>query len=129
MRLLPLLLLVSCGPVRFYEGPRLASDEIAQVVVDGAYIEHDQRFEARLLRFDGVPNRSTRKEFEVLPGEHEFDVSWTRFRLLRGGRANWDPIDSGTLLMKFEVRAGFRYTLFWHGEDPPIRFRERPLAP
>ena len=125
-----LLILSACGgPKRVYEGPKLPPNETCLVVIEGGMIDEECRWEARLLRFDGVPARKRRTRVETLPGEHHFDIAWTRSRLLRGGRPTWTDIDSGAVEMTFELREGFRYVLSWIGGDQPLRFRERPLEP
>ena len=124
------LLLVACGgPKRVYEGPKLPRNEVCIVEIDSGMIGDDEKWEARLARYDGVPTRHRRKQIEILPGEHTFDVSWTHSELLASGRPTWMEIGSGSVEMAFELRVGFRYVLFWIGGDQPLRFRERPLEP
>ncbi|MHC4452928.1 MAG: hypothetical protein ACYS0E_22770 [Planctomycetota bacterium] len=124
------LALVACGgPKRVYEGPKLPRNEVCIVEIDKGMIGDDEKWEARLARFDGIPVRHGRKQIEILPGEHTFDVSWTRSELLGSGRPTWMEIGAGSMAMTFELRGGFRYVLFWIGGDQPLRFRERPLEP
>jgi len=98
------------------------------VVIEGGLASETERFEARLVRYDGVPVRRVHREIEVLPGEHAFDVAWSLSRVLPGKERAWVPVDSGSLQMAFELRPGFRYVLFWTGGEQPLRFRELPLA-
>ena len=125
---LPLLLLAACGgPTRIYEGPRLPSAEVSQVVIEGGVAGGTERWEARLARLDGLPLRRTHREIELLPGNHTLDVAWTLSHRMAGTRPAWVPAASGTMEMTFELRGGFRYVLFWIGGDQPLRFRERPI--
>lgn len=98
------------------------------MVIEGGLASETERFEARLVRYDGVPVRRVHREIEVLPGEHAFDVAWSLSRVLPGKERAWVPVDSGSLQMAFELRPGFRYVLFWTGGEQPLRFRELPLA-
>jgi hypothetical protein len=114
--------LAACGgPKRVYEGPRMPANEVARVTVKDGPISVEERFKAKLITFDGVPARRTFAELEVLPGEHTLHIAWERYRGL-------DEIESGSVPMTFELRAGFAYTLFWAGGKQPLRFRERPIG-
>ncbi len=121
--LIGLITLAACGgPKLVYEGPRMEPNEIARITIDEGTISPEERFKAKLVTFDGVPARRTYKEIEVLPGEHTLQVAWQQFRGL-------DEIAAGSIPMKFELRAGYAYTLFWIGGEQPLRFRERPIGP
>ena len=114
-----LLFLAACGPFRVYEGPRMEPSEVAHVTIEGGLISKKERFDAELIEFDGVNPRRKHTEFEILPGEHTLTIRWIHY-ILENEEA------TGVLPMTFELRAGYRYTLFWVGGDSPLRFRERP---
>lgn len=109
------------GPRRFYEGPPLPADEIATLAVEGGMIGEEQRFDAKLARFDKLPMRTPPKHTEILPGDHEIDIAWVRWAMAPGEKRTWVRLGEGVEHITFEAHEGRAYTIVWDGHKPTLR--------
>ena len=115
------LILAACGPTRFYEGPRLPSDEVALLIVEGGDIDESRKFIARFTRFDTLPLRNPPKRCEVLPGEHTIEIAWMLQTLAPGPKKAWLRTAMSTETIPFRAEEGRTYRLVWGGERPALR--------
>ena len=115
------LILAACGPTRFYEGPRLPSDEIALLIVEGGDIDENRKFIAKFTRFDTLPLRSPPKKCEVLPGEHTIEIVWMLQTLAPGPKKAWLRSAMSTETVAFRAEEGRTYRLVWGDGRPELR--------
>ena len=118
------LLLVACGPHRFYEGPRLPLDEVALLIVDGGQIDEERKFIAEFTRFDTLPLRNPPKKCEILPGEHTIEFAWMLQTLAPGPKKAWLRTTMSTATIAFEAEEGKTYRLVWGTDRPELRIDE-----
>ena len=104
----------------------MASDEIAVLEVEGATIDEERRFDAKLARFDSLPLRRPPKRSEILGGEHEIDVAWVLWAAAPGEKRTWVRVNEGVEHIEFEAREGRTYRLVWDGNKPALRSEETP---
>ena len=116
-----ILLLVACGPARFYEGPRLPPDEVALLIVEGGTIDEERKFVARFSRFDTLPLRNPPKKVEILPGDHTIEFAWMLQKLAPGPKKAWLRTDMSTETIAFEAQEGKTYRLVWGEGRPELR--------
>jgi len=119
-----LLVLAACGPQRFYVGPRLPSDEVAQLIVEGGPISEERKFTAKLTRFDTLPLRTPPKKSEILPGEHTIEVVWMLHALAPGAKKAWLRSGMGTETISFEADEARTYRIVWGEGRPALRADE-----
>ena len=103
------------------------ADEVAVLEIDGAMIDEEQRFDAKLGRLDSLPLRSSPKRAEVLPGKHVIDVAWAQWALAPGSKRSWVLVNEGVERIEFEALEGAVYGMVWDGDKPALR-RRRPAA-
>jgi len=106
---------------RFYEGPRMESDEVARLIVEGGPIDDSRKFSAKLTRIDTLPLRKSPRESEILPGEHTIEVEWTLHVLAPGPKKAWVRAGTGAEHIAFEADEGREYRVVWADNRPRIR--------
>jgi len=126
LRTVPLILLLilipgACGPYRFYVGPRMESDEVARLIVEGGPIDASRKFTAKLKRFDTLPLRTSPKESEILPGEHTIEIEWTLHVLAPGPKKAWVRAGMRSENIVFEADEGKEYRVVWADDRPRLR--------
>ena len=84
-------------------------------------IDEEQRFEAKLARFDTLPMRRPPKRTEILPGDHEIDIAWVQWAMAPGEERAWVRLDEGVEHIEFEAHEGRAYRIVWDGNKPALR--------